>query len=335
MWHAAAEAHTNSRRPASKDANRNSSRRIEVSRPSRVVRQSETAGHRPDAFVQAINKMSFNLRAEHPTATKIGFWAKVCRMQFEEYQRMCKLDARFYKRKYFMAERSFRVPITLPSGRQIVIRGKMDGGYTRSGKNWLKEIKCKGDIDQIGIMQTITRNLQCMNYYIAGLNSPDIPPLHGIGYHVIRRPLGDRFALRQKKSESEDAFIRRIRDDIRAKPNNYFFLWEVPIKQSVVDRFLIEVYYPLMEQVLDWWDWISADGFADPFRYGWIVPHWAHAADVPNVGIPGGGVHWQSPWGCYSSLANGYRGDYFDYLTIGRRHGLVPVRSLFSELEDI
>src|SRR5690606_27397262 len=151
-----------------------------------------------------------------------------------------------------LQEQSFAVPYTLPSGRQVTLRGKFDAVVLFGRDIYLQENKTKGDIDEEGIGSTLTGNLQSMFYQVAlrrsliGPDSPDwnnaglhvgasfdylgtnsgknpsaikigttspatyyhiphtkgpAPKIKGTLYNVVRRPLSDRYAIRQRKDE--------------------------------------------------------------------------------------------------------------------------------------
>lgn len=257
------------------------------------------------------------------------------------------------KRKPLMEEVSFRVPYRLPSGRDIVLRGKFDCVLATGKSIWLQEHKTKGRIDEQGIQATVAENLQTMIYQTALRASlrrdgdvPELHPVHGtdmvvecpkgarmagVLYNVIRRPLGDPFGpgtIRQRKTETEGQFYKRLAEKVQELESKFFYRWKVSLTQTDMADFHREVLHPILESFLDWWTWITLDP-AHPFR----LPTRMDLEQTPATrGLRGGGLHWRSPWGVYNSLGQGFRGDYFDYLTQGRTSALEPIHTLFPEL---
>ena len=228
----------------------------------------------------------------------------------------------------------------------------------------LQENKSKGKIDETGISSTLKKNLQTMIYhsalrrciprgettainfkYFDFLHNNDAPislllpisnngkritKVYGTLYNVIRRPQADQRSLKQRKGrgkarvgrETDTAFFDRIAKHIQENEETFFYRWEARIKNKDVQLFERETLIPILCQLVAWWKWISNDDFQDP----WRIPDTDEVMSgigLPNT--PGGGHHFQSPWGCYNSLASGWRGSYFDYLTKGVTVGLYNV----------
>ena len=283
-----------------------------------------------------INREASRLMLEYPTAEReINKWAGVCRIQFPQYIRYHKLNSESRIDRYFMAEKSFRIPYRLPSGRIITIRGKIDGGLKRKEAVYIQENKSKGTIDEEGISKTVHRNFQAMLYFVMfniGTRLPHtafskMPPASGIVYNVIRRPLSDHHAIRQKKNETEKQFLDRLGEQIKANPRNFFMRWYVPIRKKYVDDFKLKMFHPILESFLDWWESIEEDPF-NP----WITRQSLPAGSKPNY-IPNR-LHYEYPHGIYNSIFAGYRGDFFDYLATGSERGLIRVKSLYPELAE-
>ncbi len=253
-------------------------------------------------------------------------WFAIAKVQFPLYVAHWRNHVSSMGRTPILQEEAFRVRYALPSGRWVMLRGKFDSVFGQSRGIWLQENKTKGEIDEEGIQKGIQYNLQTMIYHVAlrllSKERKDLQkhPIQGTLYNVVRRPLSDRFAIRQKKKESDQAFYNRIAASIKAKPDHFFKRWKVILQNRDVDQFRLQTLDPILEALCDWWDFIKEDPF-NP----WRVRH--------SNGIPGGGVHYRYPFGVYNSLSGGFRGDFFDFLTTGNRRGLVKVPSLFPELE--
>lgn len=308
---------------------------------------------------KAVGRYRTKLRMKYPTdEAAINKWSTLCLHQFPLYVNHW-AGHRFTKqRKPILAEESFRVPYKLPSGRTIVLRGKFDAVWTWSKSIKLQENKVKGErsLDEEGIQKTLGQNLQTMLYQIAlremakgngnldgwergpyvpaGVGGPKpgwfffkgddkiwFPKMKvkGVIYNVIRRPLSDRHAIRQRKTETEKAFLLRERDRIEKDQARWFMRWDARVDDADVDEFKTRVFHPMLERFLDWAEWIAVDPF-DP----WTVK------DERRSMRPG--IHYQFPFGVYNGLAQGFRGDFFEYLTSGSRQGLEELDTLFPEL---
>lgn len=321
--------------------------------------EAEEAHSGKKPWKPAIGRYRDKLRANYPSdESEIRKWYNVAVNTFPLYVDHWRTHEIERGRKPIFEEVSFRVPYKLPSGRIIVLRGKWDCVYRIKASVYLQENKTKGKIDEEGLQATIDQNLQTMLYQIALRTIADKKgpePLNeemeqvtkrlrgelqsskikGVLYNVVRRPLSDQHAIRQKKTETERQFFKRMVDSISDNPEHYFKRWKVTLTNNDLERFKTRILHPLLERLLDWWEWITAD-LSDPWRVPTIdelpadVPY--DAVRPPAKGVPGGGIHYQSPWGVYNSLAGGFRGDYFDFLTTGRRGGLTKIDTLFPEL---
>lgn len=316
---------------------------------------------------KAVRKYRDRLRANYPAdITDINKWTSVCLTTFPLYIKHWERHPDVRKRKPVLEEYAFAVPYTLPSGRMILLRGKWDCVFEQSRELFLQENKSKGRIDIEGIQGTVHQNLQTMLYQIAlrtwredwqeyetpGWTSLPVPPqtlftafekdypIKGVLYNVVRRPLSDFHAIKQRKgrlvnklykgkpiknkstgknvkeakrvgAESDEQFYKRLGESISATPDEYFMRWKVTLTDRDVERFKERVFNPIMEQLCDWWEWVESN---------------------PTNPFVSGSLHWQSPWGVYNSLGMGFRGDFFDLLTKGSRANLHKVKTLFPEL---
>jgi hypothetical protein len=293
----------------------------------------------------------------------INKWYNVALQQFPRYLEYWRTHGDEKSRKPLLEEKAFCVPYTLPSGRTIRLRGKWDAImlldfphknrdselYKAWMANWPKakkgisnqENKTKGEIDEEGLLKTTDRNLQTCLYQIAlrEMIRQGIPdhedftalrgavqlgfPLVGVLYNVIRRPLSDRYAIKQKVAETPKQFYERLGSQIDEKPEHYFKRWKIILTDEDIERFKVRVFHPILETLCDWWEWIAADP-ADPWRPRLITR--LSPLPVNNT------LHFQAPWGVYDTLGQGYRGDYFGYLTTGSQAGLKKIKNLYPEL---
>ncbi len=282
---------------------------------------------------RSIRKYRDKLRAEYSESeVEINKMLQICQVTFPEYIDYWKHHGDEIHREPILEEVSFKVPFHLPSGRYVNLRGKFDCVFKTKQSIWLQENKTKGRIDEEGIGHTLFGNLQAMIYQNAlrecgcvshhhGINFPGIAGTFtpkGTLYNVVRRPLADIYSIRQRKTETDKQFYQRLQTVIHDKPEHYFMRWKVNIRQKDMETFNRNCLYPILEQLLDWWEWIECDPF-DPW-------------DPSKRGCESNWLHWRAPWGVYDSLAGGFRGDYFDYLTTGRTIKLKKIKTLYPEL---
>lgn len=294
--------------------------------------------HTCPSIVKAMQGYRDKLLERFPDNHKdIQHWYQVCRTAFPVYVEHWH---KTHHTKPLLQEVAFRVPYTLPSGRTLTLRGKWDAVYLKGKHIWLQENKTKGEIDEEGIMATVDQNLQVMFYLIAldhYMQSPGIfrlpgviattpeifkgYKLAGVMYNVIRRPLADRYAIRQKKSETPKEFYKRLQEVIREDPDHYFKRWEARITPKDIKTFKHQCFDPILEGLMDWWEHIKAC-IANS-----VSPYYVFPGENFNV-------HYRTPFGIYHSLAGGFRGSYFNLLTKGSQQNLRKLTTLYPELEE-
>lgn len=268
-----------------------------------------------EALWRYFNRLASEYPADRDDIVK---WTTLCEMQFPLYIRYWANDWSQKERKPVAEELTFRTPYTLPSGDIIYLRGKFDCIFKKAGQIWLQENKTKGDIDAEGLAKTITQLLQTTLYQTALRTDPDLRvklafsanKFAGTLYNVIRRPLSDRNAPRQRKGEKLPAFVRRVGEYISRSPQSHFYRWPTVIRDADLKRMQRECLDPILQQLLDWWKDIST--LSDPFQ----SKH-----------------HYRFPFGVYHSMERGFRGAYFELLATGNRVGLEKVKTLFRELD--
>lgn len=279
------------------------------------------------AGLRGVTNYANGLQARHPQATTVAFWRQIAMRHFPLYcEHWKKSDA---QRQYVFQEQVFDVPVELPSGRIVRLRGKYDEGFIEKiGKvklATLQENKCKGDIDEDGVQSSLHHDLQTM-LYVFSLHCTDLmPDCYRILYNVILRPLGGKYPLRQKVSENEKQFIDRVIGTIKDDPAKHMKRWVVELSKKEIEGFRDFTLYPILEQMADWWDSIKSNPL-DPSR--------TKTNRLANTFKPNH-LHFCRPFGIFDSLALGNRGDYFQYLVSGgtNRIGLKP-RPLFTELDN-
>jgi len=219
----------------------------------------------------------------------------------------------------------------------VTLRGKFDEVFALPGKTgrkiWLQENKTKGKIDHQGIGDTLYANLQTIIYSTAlKLVMEDKPLAKKLGflpgdkfggfiYNVIRTPLSGMppCGPRRKAGEEDRAYYRRVAKDITAKQKSdqyYFMRWKVALQESDIKMCHERTLLPMLVQLLFWFD--SKTGFKGVMPVSRLI-------DALSL---------QSPWGVYNSLANEWRGSFYDLLTKGSKFGLKKASTMFPELES-
>lgn len=162
----------------------------------------------------AFNKLIDSLMVRYPFQRKeIEKWGNVCLTQFPLYTEFWAKHPDVTKRIPVLQENEFKVPITLPSGRVVILRGKLDSTDIINQAYWIQENKAKGEVDEEKLKKMLTYDLQTMMYIVAlseaikqkhiftGKKEPLKPlPIMGVRYNVIRRPLsGGKGTIKQSE----------------------------------------------------------------------------------------------------------------------------------------
>lgn len=340
--------------------------------------EAEEAHLNGDSVEEALVEYRDKLLAEYPDEPLVHQSYGMVKRMFPIYVEHWRRSRTERKRMSILAEVPYRVPLDLPSGRGVIIRGKYDGLFRVGRSGRLQENKTKGYLDEEGLTATVHDDLQTGIYQNAARTSYRDGALHNLGingfesiecpdlrinstlYNIIMRPKIGEYGFRRRKgrgkaktgAETERQFYDRVASEIAATPDDYFKRWTVRYSKSDLDRFNRHYLYPLLEQLLDWWESIQWNPM-DP----WVVPRRVYCErcdaqfpvshhrpgdtcpDHPTTHLqPIGWVpnphHWRTPWGVYNSIFGGRRGDYFHYLTKGSESRLDEVDSLFPELDD-
>lgn len=274
------------------------------------------------------------LRRYSTTAEMIDHWYNVVKVTFPEYVKFWSKHKDVTSRRPLMQEQVFDVPYTLPSGRTVRLRGKFDAvdliGTGQAAGVYLFETKTKGEINELQIKRQMRFDMQTCLYLVAldefrELYAGKIAkewPIRGVRYNVVRRPLsgGKGTIVRKKGSktsqpESKEAFYKRVASYIEDEPQAYFMRWQVEVTPDDLTRFRRECLDPILEQLCDWYEWITG-----PNR------------DIQGPFV-GSSVHWRHPFGIYNVLDEGGATDLDEYLDSGSTTGLTRVERLFTELE--
>jgi len=156
----------------------------------------------------------------------------------------------FKTKNWLGLEQKFRMPFGFRgvAGHNISLRGMLDGVFTQGPAIWLLETKNLSRIAEDDIQATLGCSLQNMFYMtVLTLKYPD-KPIGGILYNVLRRP-GQRRGVK----ETMPAFLQRIKDDIKKRPNHYFMRYRLAITKAEIDEWANTTLRPMLFQFLDWW----------------------------------------------------------------------------------
>lgn len=278
---------------------------------------------------------------------EIAKWYNVCKLQFPVYTDFWKKHPDVKDRTPLFQEQVFKIPMLLPSGRVVFLRGKFDSvdmiGKPRTGLIYLQENKTKGDIDEAMLRRQLKFDLQTM-FYLTALHllndymDGNIPAeiqdyaeemlpacefmgnltgwngkIGGVRYNVIRRPLSQgRHCIKQKQGQTLQGFYDELQGRIAGEPEFFFMRWKVEFTKAEVENLQRVSLIPILEQLCDWHQEVTTGTVATP-KYNY--------------------QNFLMPFGVYNPLSEGYSTDVDEYLMTGSTTGLSRAKTLFPELE--
>lgn len=127
-----------------------------------------------------------------------------------------------------------------------------------------------------------------------------------------------------KPEETLEHFYDRAAQYIKDEPETYFMRWTVNVNQADIERFKRECLNPILEQLCDWYDWVSTTDI--PFMYfnGTLLSTGKKAASY---------VHYRHPFGAANSIDEYGFGEVDEHLNTGSMVGMRRVDKLFTELQ--
>lgn len=134
----------------------------------------------------------------------------------------------------------------------------------------------------------------------------------GVKTGVICHKCDGRGRVGAKPPETAAEYYGRLAEYVKAEPETYFMRWKVEITPGDVAAFRRQCLDPILEQLCQWYDWITQSG-----------------DDVLNCCGP----HWRHPFGSVNWLDAGGSSDVDEYLATGTQVGLRKVERLFEELQ--
>ncbi len=226
----------------------------------------------------------------------IAWWAGVAQTTVSTWIDLYAKDLDKYR--IDKSEVHHKMTLTLPSGREIVLHGYVDG----EGDNVLMENKTRGDWDDDKLAKEIDLNLQ-VNMYTLFFNAKHGRLPERIWYQHIRRPLGFGYrGPRSKASESSDDFRKRLGEAIDKDRQYHFFRYFIKPTKDRFERFMHLIMYPMLESFLDWYEYMS-----HPYREKELNK-----------------THWVTPYGLYNPFMEGTLERFREYRLNGSTLGLRP-----------
>lgn len=272
---------------------------------------------------------------------EIEKWYNICKMQFPLY---LKRWTGVKQTKALFQETPFKVQYKLPSGRVVYLRGKMDRVDLEKKTLILQENKAKGEVDKEKILRELPFDLQT-NLYLVALHciqrdhsnlsykvGMDGCHIGSVRYNVIKRPLSGRGEgnIRKREgrgkakvgAETDAEFYTRIGSVIEENMGEFFFRFNMEVSERESAAFQQRSLDPILEQLCDWWEYISLNPFAP----------WDITGDDMRDYSPEAPPHFLMPYGIWSPLLEGRTGPLDDYMATGDEAGLTRTDSLFREL---
>jgi hypothetical protein len=169
------------------------------------------------------------------------FSEAVMPIYFDFWEKDLKLD-------WVSLESEFNLPWKLRDKTEVVLRGKRDGVFKRSGQKglWLMEHKTKSRINEGSLIDQIGFEQQVM-IYLTSLAMESKDKISGVLYNIIRRP-----QLRQKQGEQISAFAKRCAEDVDTRRDFYFLRLEVSTDPKELFKFRMQL-GDILWDFVQWW----------------------------------------------------------------------------------
>lgn len=227
---------------------------------------------------------------------EIAWWAGMANKQVEVWIKRYAEDLDTYK--VTKSEEHHKVMLTLPSGRQILLHGYVDG----EGEDIFMENKCRSEYNEESIAREIDMNLQ-VNFYLLLFKARYDHIPSRIWYQHIRRPGGWGYrGPSQKKSETREEYRQRLADHMNAEQDYHFYRYWIRPDEQRFERFLHGCLYPKLEAFLDWYTYMTH----------------------PNRKEQINRYHWMTPYGLYNPFTEGTPERFRNYRLTGSTMGLRP-----------
>lgn len=289
-------------------------------------------------FVQKLVKKFGNKES-----ATIDHWYKVCCAQYPVYLEHWRKHPDVVNRKPMFQEKPFDIPYKLPSGRIVRLRGKYDAGDVISKKLYIQENKARGNIQPDKMLSELLLDLQTGIYLTAADEEfRGVVPIGGCRYNVLRRPLsGGKYSIKQlegrgkakKGAETPEQYYARLQGLIKDDPQHFFFRWKIEVIPGDIKGFQNRILNPWLEQLSDWWEWISVDPF-NPWISRPLGKELLNKVITPLAGMPNR-IHWIHPSGVWNPTMEERISPYDEYILTGSDRGLLKTDNLYPELEKL
>jgi len=227
---------------------------------------------------------------------EIAWWASLADKQVNVWRSLYEDDLN--SMRVDKSEAKYESVITLPSGRQIKLKGYIDG----ESPSGIMENKCRGDWDEDTVTQQIHLDLQ-YNYYLMLFYTKHGTLPQYVWYQHIRRPGGyGSKSPRRKKNEPDSEFLLRTSKHIAENTDYYFFRLLLKPTMDEFARFNYSCLYPILEAFIDWYCYMT---------------HPTRETAVNNC-------HWMTPYGLYNPFLEGTQERFRNYRMHGSTRGLRP-----------
>jgi len=145
-------------------------------------------------------------------------------------------ESDFTEKTFLYTEKEFDIDF-----RGYHLRGKKDGLYKdKNGELWLLENKTKGRIEEDVLLLKTSFDFQ-LQFYILAEESERGSALKGALYNIIRNP-----GTKPHKDETLPAYVKRLRKEIKTKPEHYFKRYQITFTKHDKDIFAYELSLKLM-----------------------------------------------------------------------------------------
>ncbi len=326
-----------------------------------VCEEVYASGGDRDLWPAYLKTHAQELCRKHPTdQTEIDKWYRVCKAQFPIYVKHWQNHPDTEKRTPLLSEEKFSVPLLLPSGRMVRLRGKWDSvDMVKDGKKqeiWLQENKTKGDVYVPKIERQLTFDLQTMLYLVALVSQrEDYPstmtehfegaPIVGVRYNVVRRPLSGGKGTIVQHQATQGAKCPRCKGTGTDKDGLGCGKCEGKGRIGAKPGESMDEYMARLSGIIEgspeefFWRWKSrvSPTEIEKFKRECLYPileelcnwwNWMNDSEGWRFGCH----HWRHPFGVYNSLDEGGSTDLDEYLATGSEVGLSRVDNLFPEL---
>jgi len=302
-----------------------------------------------EEWVDDLKQYAIEVGLQYPKEqVEISRLYNACKVEFPIYVNYWAEHKEVLARTPLLQEKKFLVPLTLPSGRVVKLRGKWDSiDLIEDREIFLQENKSKTSVQIYKIEKQLLYDLQVMTYLIAIENElektgtlPGVPKdkipsnfiLSGVRYNVVLRALSGGLGsikkcrkTKSKPAESSRAFYQRLATTIEKHQDQYFKRWRVDITKADRDRFSHTTLLPILENLCDdyeWWAWCK---LAKVDVYNGVIRREQFKKHCPQ--------NFRLPYGLYSPVLEGGYPRIDDYINTGSTVGLQKSNNFFPELQ--